>query len=100
MSENLQLNDAVLESAARGFASAAEVMRSGAAKRPPTPATLSALRAELDLYLRGLAVSRAALSDAAHSATLALADILAQSAELDAEIAAALPAGFVLGEAP
>lgn len=98
MSDSLKLNDAVLLESGRRLVEAAVGMLHNNVKRPAAVPTISGASAEIDLYLRGFSVARAALADAAKSASLALSSTMEQSAALDSEIAAALPAGFSLRE--
>lgn len=98
MSDGLTLNDAVLSEAGRKLIEAAAGMLNSNVQRPAAVPTISALSGEIDLYLRGISVARAALADAAKAASLTVSSVMEQSAALDAEIAAALPAGFSLRE--
>lgn len=98
MSDSLKLNDAVLSGAGRKLVEAAVGMLNNNVRRPVAVPTISGASAEIDIYLRGLSVARAALADAAKSASLALSSTMERSAALDSEIAAALPAGYSLRE--
>lgn len=98
MSDGLTLNDAVLSEAGRKLIEAAATMLNSNVQRPAAVPTISGASAEIDLYLRGFSVARAALADAAKAASLVVSSTMEQSAALDSEIAAALPAGFSLRE--
>ena len=98
MSDSLRLTDAALSGAGRKLLEAAVGMLKNNVGRPAAVPTVSGASADIDLYLRGFSVARAALADAAKSASLTVSATMEQSDALDAEIAAALPAGFALRE--
>lgn len=97
MSTGMRLADAALADAGFALVGAAERMLRSGVRRPAALPTISGAGERVELYLRGLAVARAALADAATSAGHAVSATLAQSTELDAVIAATLPPGFSLG---
>ena len=60
--------------------------------------SLTGVEADVDLYLRGVSVARAALSDAAITSGQSIRDLLESTAKLDAELAASLNRDFALSE--
>lgn len=97
MAGGLQLDDGALALARRALVSASDVMVSGNARMPAeTLPSLSGIGARVDLHLRGLAVARTALADAASTAGAAVASVMRESSELDAAIAGSLPEGFAV----
>lgn len=102
MADRLSLDDLSLGEAGRALVTASSAMAHGNARVPTTVLpSLTGIGERIDLYLRGLAVARAALADAARTASMEIAVAMRESADLDAAIATRLPGGFaVRGEAP
>ena len=96
MPVGMRLTDAALGQAGRQLVEAARGLRDGTAQRPPAPETLGALSSEIDDFLRGLCVARAALADAAQTGARSVAALMADSGRLDAAIARELPVGLAL----
>lgn len=58
--------------------------------------SLSGFAGEIDLYLRGVSVARAALADAAKTAGRSAHSLMESSASLDSQLAASLNTGYAV----
>ena len=99
MAAGLKLDDQALSAAGQALVTASFVMVNGNARVPSVQLqSLTGIGARVDLYLRGLAVARAALADAAKTASVVVADLMQESSVLDALIAGNLGTGFAVGK--
>ncbi len=97
MSDRLELSDDALMQAGHTLVVASYVMTHDNVHRPTgLLASVSGVGPQLDRYLRGLAVARAALADAARTASEGVAAVMSESTELDSFIAVHLGQGFAL----
>lgn len=81
--------------AIRTLVGAAGQMTSGNAPRPTSGfESLTGISGDVDLYLRGLSVARAALADAARTAARSVREVMDQASRLDGKLAAALEADY------
>lgn len=95
----LLLIDAAVEDAIGHIVAAEHEMLRGR-HTPPAGGleSLTGIAGEVDLFLRGLQVGRAALADAAKTSGRGLRALLHETSSLDAAHASALDAGFVVPE--
>lgn len=97
MPEHLKISDVVLETVAMYLAAASRVMIEGNEALPSgPPATLTAVDGDIMRFVSGLSTSRLALADAAKTASMRVAGIMQDSADLDARLADALHSGFAV----
>lgn len=94
---DLSIFDGAVEGAIGYLVRAGDEMRRGDAPRPNVGFdSLTGIAGEVESYLRGLQVGRAALADAAMTAGHGLNGMMHESHALDARLAAALNTGFVV----
>lgn len=94
---DLELSDSELAAVAADLGGAATGMVSGHRPRPTSGLeSLNGIAAEVDLYLRGLSVARAALADAAKSSGTLLASLITHSTDLDSALAGSLGPGYAV----
>lgn len=94
---DLSLTDATIAGAIGHIVTAENEMLDGNAPRPSGGfESLTGIGGEVDLYLRGMQVGRAALADAAKTAARGLRHLMEESTALDADLAASLSAGFAV----
>ena len=94
---DLELSDAELTAAAADLAGAAIWMVSDIRPRPTNGfESLSGIAAEVDLYLRGVSVARAALADAAKGSSTLLLSLIEDSTDLDSVLAGSLYPGYAV----
>lgn len=99
MGDRLNLPDGELTAAGVSLGSAADTMESGSSGRPTAQLkSLNGIGGEVDAYLRGVAVARDALADAAKTATQTVSNLMENSTELDAHLARTVYSGFALGK--
>jgi hypothetical protein len=97
MAESLSIDDQALLTVGASLVSIASTMVSGNAARPAGDLpSLSGIGAEVTLYLQGVNVARAALADAARTASEAVSELLSDGSELDRYIAESLGSGFAV----
>lgn len=97
MAESLRMNDEALLLVGASLVSIASTMISDNVRRPAGDLpSLSGIGAELTLYLRGLNVARAALADAARTASEAVSGLISDSSKLDRHIAQSLGTSFAV----
>lgn len=96
MSGRLKLSDAELAEAGQALVAACSVMTSGGRTPDGGLPSLTGIGPEVDLHVRGLMVARAALADAAKTASESVASVMHDSGALDAAIADALYEGFAV----
>ena len=97
MTDSLRLDDQVLHAAGEALVTASYVMVHNNL-RAPTEAfdTLSGAGAQVEHYLKGMAVARAALADAAKTAGESIAALMRESEQLDELIASNLSTGYAV----
>lgn len=97
MGPDIELDDDVLQMCAMDFAYASHEIFSEAARRPVDafPST-NGIGPRVAEYLRAVDTARAALADAARSASETLGSLVADSAEIDAFLAQSFTAGYAL----
>lgn len=94
---DLRLDEGALTRATEELGRATSRMLTGNASRPTGGfESLTGIADDVDLYLRGVSVARAGLSDAAKTAGQATRQLMRDSAVLDAQLAAALSGGFAV----
>lgn len=94
---DLLVLDATIEGALEHIVMASDGMSDRNAARPVGGfESLSGIAGEVDLFLRGLQVGRAALADAARTAGRGLSAMMQETADLDGSLAASLGAGFAV----
>jgi len=97
MAESLNINDQTLLAVGASLVSVASTMVSGNAARPAGELpSLSGIGAEVTLYLQGVNVARAALADAARTASETISRLISDGSELDRYIAESLGGGFAV----
>lgn len=97
VSEQLNIRDDVLESAATFLALAAGVMVEGNRTIPRADLeSMTGIGGEVRRFLTGLQTGRLALADAAKTAAGEVAGVMRDSSALDARMANALYAGFAV----
>lgn len=97
MSDGLRLDDAELSLAGAALVTASYVMTHANTSRPTAQiVSLTGIGGQIEHYLKGLSVARAALADAAKTGSESISSVMADSAELDAFISANLAAGFAV----
>lgn len=93
----LALPDSEIAGAIEYLVAAEHSMLNGNATRPTDGFdSLTGIAAEIDLYLRGMQVGRAALADAARTAGQGLRELMQEAHSLDANLAASLGGGFAV----
>lgn len=93
----LSLSDDALLRAIQHAVSAQQTMLTGNRARPTSGfESLTGIAGEVDLYLRGLQVARAALADAAMTAGQGLRQVMEDASTLDGALAASLDADFAV----
>ena len=97
MSDRFELRDETLNAAGRLLAQAAEHAVTGGNGLPQVELrSLTQIDGRVQRFLEGVATARGALADAAIAAGRAVAELMRESAELDARLAAALPGEFAV----
>lgn len=95
MSDGVRLSDPALSGVVRALADAAQRMVSDNAARPAGMLpSLSGIGWELSEYLRGAALARAALADAAKTAGRTAGELMERSTDLDRRTSSALSSRF------
>lgn len=95
MSDQLKLNDSELSAAGASLVTASFVMVSDNNARPTGQfESLSGIGGQVEHYLKGLSVARAALADAAKTGSESVAGVMRDSSDLDAYISTNLASGF------
>ncbi|MGO1538024.1 MAG: hypothetical protein ACTHZ9_00095 [Leucobacter sp.] len=101
MCAGVLLNDPALYSAIESLTAAANLMVSDNVRRPPDAfESLTGIGEIVDLHLRGIAVARAALADAAKTAGESVAGVVCETDEADRTTAESLYTGFAVDGAP
>ncbi|WP_449277687.1 hypothetical protein [Leucobacter sp. GX24907] len=94
---DFRIDSEAASSAISSLVSAATQMTTGNKPRPTAGfESLTGIAGDVDLYLRGLSVARAALADAAVTAGRSVRAVMDQASTLDAELGAALDADFAV----
>ncbi|MFV0433368.1 MAG: hypothetical protein ACK5LO_05250 [Leucobacter sp.] len=94
---DFHIPDGALESAGASLVGAANLMVTGnTARVAGVLESLTGIGTEVDLYLRGLSVGRAALADAAKTASEAVGALMLDSSALDGRLSGALASGFAV----
>lgn len=94
---DVYLSEGSLMMAVSALVRASEELTSENAGRPTSGFdSLTGIAGEVDLYLRGVSVARAALADAAKTAGRATRGLLEDASRLDATLAASLDSGFAM----
>ena len=97
MGDSVNIQDAVLELAGSSLVAAAARMLDGSGNQPAFElATVSGIGAEVAEVMRGLQTGGFALADAAKTASLAVAEVMHASGELDSLISEELYSGFAV----
>jgi hypothetical protein len=97
MSDGLRLEDSELSAAGASLVSASYVMVNDNKSRPKAQIdSLTGIGGQVEHYLKGLSVARAALADAAKTGSESISSVMRDSAELDAFISANLASGFAV----
>lgn len=98
---DLSLSDYALRQAIEYAVSAQQTMLAGNRTRPTGGFdSLTGIAGDVDLYLRGLQVARAALADAAMTAGRSLSQVMEDASTLDGALAAALDTDFAVQGRP
>ncbi|MCW2288831.1 hypothetical protein [Leucobacter luti] len=99
MGDRLHLPDSELTAAGASLGTAAQEMSAGSSGRPSGSwDSLSGIGGAVDEYLRGVALARDALADAAKTAANTVSGLMSDSAELDAYLAQTVYSGYAVSK--
>lgn len=94
---DFHIDSEAASSAISSLVGAANQMTSGNKPRPAAGfESLTGIAGDVDLYLRGLSVARAALADAAVTAGRSVRAVMDQAATLDGDLTVALDADYAV----